>query len=56
MPLSLDQYCPCGILRESYLKESIVMDKTNLVTWIGGLIAFIGALAPAIFGLIATFQ
>jgi hypothetical protein len=32
------------------------MDKTNLVTWIGGLIAFIGALAPAIFGLIATFQ
>jgi hypothetical protein len=33
-----------------------MMDQTNLVTWIGGLIAFIGALAPAIFGLIATFQ
>jgi hypothetical protein len=33
-----------------------MMDQTNMITWIGASIAFVGALSPAILGLIATFQ
>jgi len=31
------------------------MDQTNAITWIGLVIGMIGAISPAIFGLLAIF-
>ena len=31
------------------------MDQTNVITWIGLVIGMIGAISPAIFGLLAIF-
>ncbi len=38
-----------------YNQEADLMDQTNVITWIGLVIGMIGAISPAIFGLLAIF-